>query len=577
MTQSETGGTPRRGDALPTRPEAAGIDGAAMHRIVADLAAMGRKLPGSPAEARACDYITGLLARAGIRHAVHEFDAFISWPERSAVTLLGETPRDFAASGVGFAAPSPEEGLRAPLGEGQDLAGRIALVDGLPRYDAVMAAQRGGAVGVIAVSHGPERHYVQTSPIWGAPTGQDEVDLLPRIPVVQVSREDGAALRAAGAGAEVRLLAESRREWRRVRMPCAEIPGREPHFVLLGAHYCTWADGATDNLAGVALLLELARLYAAGETPRYGLRFGWWTGHEQGGYAGSSWYADQFRTELHDNAIAYLNVDIVGVKGATTKALRNTTGELAAYAAAVLEATAGPLPEAEEAFVRRALKRQDKYVDPRRSARNSDQSFSGIGLATAQVSAFLPAASPEHMPGSGLAWWWQTEQDTADRCDPAILAADTLIYRNLVEGLVNPERLPLDYAGAAEDILAALREYAEAAPDLPEIGWLAELATRFREAAAQLAASPAVDTARQNALLLRLGRHLNPMMHHARSDFDFDLGRASRLLPGLAPALTLKDLAPDAARMARTLLRRRANRIAHGLLRAEEAIGTALA
>ncbi|HWX48344.1 MAG TPA: M28 family peptidase [Roseomonas sp.] len=562
--------------ALPTTPEAAGIDGAAMHRIVTDLAAMGRKLPGSPAEAQACDYITGLLADAGIAHTVHEFEAFISWPERSEVTLLDAAPRHFAATGVGFAAPSPAEGLQAPLAEGQDLAGRIALIDGLPRYDAVMAAQRAGAVGVIAVSHGPERHYVQTSPIWGAPTSQDEVDLLPRIPVVQVSQEDGAALRAAGAGAEVRLLAESRREWRRVRMPSAEIPGREPHFVLLGAHYCTWAGGATDNLAGVALLLELARLYATGEKPRYGLRFCWWTGHEQGGYAGSSWYADQFRMTLYDDAIAYLNVDIVGVEGATTKALRNTTGELAAYAAAVLEATAGPLPAEEEAFVRRALKRQDKYVDPRRSARNSDQSFSGIGLATAQVSAFLPAASPEHMPNSGLAWWWQTEQDTAERCDPAILAMDTLIYRNLVEGLVNAEQLPLDYIGAAADILAALREYAEET-DVPEVAWLTDLARRLQTATARLSASPPADTALRNALLLRIGRHLNPVMYHARSDFDFDLGRASRLLPGLAPALTLKDLAPEAAQMARTLLRRRANRIAHGLLRAAETIRIATA
>ena len=79
-------------------------------------------------------------------------------------------------------------------------------------------------------------------------------------------------------------------------------------------------------------------------------------------------------------------------------------------------------------------------------------------------------------------------------------------------------------------------------------------------------------TGADDSLLLRLGRHLNPVLYHARSAFEFDLGRASRILPGLAPALTLHRLDPDAARMARVQLRQRANRIAHGLARAIELV-----
>ena len=37
---------------------------------------------------------------------------------------------------------------------------------------------------------------MQASPIWGAPTGTADLALLPQIPVVQVSNEDGALLRA---------------------------------------------------------------------------------------------------------------------------------------------------------------------------------------------------------------------------------------------------------------------------------------------------------------------------------------------------------------------------------------------
>lgn len=554
--------------ALPTDPAAAGIDAAAMHARVTELCALGRKLPGSPAEAAACDLITGFLAHHGIVHRVHEFDALISWPEASAVTLLGDGGGLMEATGVGFAGTTTAEGVRGRLGECPGVAGRIALMDGLPRYDAVMAAQRAGALGMIAISHGDERHYVQTSPIWGAPTSEADLGLLPGIPVVQVSRQDGARLRAAGPDAMVVLQTNVRRAWRRVRMPVAEIVGELPEFVMLGAHYCTWAAGATDNLAGAVLLQEIARLFAAGEKPRHGLRFCWWTGHEQGSYAGSSWYADQFHAELYDRAIAYFNVDIVGVAGGTTKALRNTTAELAAHCGAALEATVGVLAPEEEEFVRRALKRQDKYVDPRRSARNSDQSFSGIGLSTAQVSAFLPAASPEHMPGSGLAWWWQTEQDTADRCDGDVLASDVLVYRNMLDGIVNADALPLDIGATIGDIQESLREYAEAAPDLPEIGWLSELTATLAEAARSLPAT--TNAPRRNRLLLRVLRHLNPVMHHAASDFDYDLGRASRLLPGLAPALGLAALLPERQHMARTLLRRRANRIAQGLRHATD-------
>ena len=548
--------------ALPADAAAAGISAERMHALLTELCALGRKLPGSPAEAAACDIIARELAAAGVAHQVHHFDAFIGWPTRSGITLPGDASREIQATGVGMAAGTPPEGIVAPLADGAALAaGRIALVEGLPRYDAVMAAQRAGAVGVVAISHGHERHYVQASPIWGAPTSAAELAMLPQIPVVQVSKEDGALLRAHGTG-QIRLVAEARREWRPVRMPVAEIPGESPYFVLLGAHYCTWAAGATDNLAAVAMLVELARLFASGPRPRHGLRFAFWTGHEQGGYAGSSWYADNHWADLRDRAIAYFNVDIIGVRGGTTKALRNTTAELHGFAAGALEATAGPLPASERDFVAHALRRQDKYVPATRSARNSDQSFSGIGLPSLQVSAFLPAASTEHMPGSGLAWWWQTEEDTPDRCDPAVLAADALIHHNILRELTAAEILPFDLAGMADDALASLREYAEAAPDLAEIVLLRSLAEDVRAAAASLADRPATDAAARNALLLRVTRLLNPVLHHARSSHEFDLGRASRLLPGLAPALGLASLPADEARMARVLLRRRANRIA---------------
>jgi aminopeptidase YwaD len=551
-----------------TDPATAGISSERLQRIVVNLAALGRKLPGSERADAACRYISAQLASSDITQDVLEFDAFISWPEKASLTVGGQT---LPANGAAFTASTQPGGLTGRVTrslEPGELQGAFLLIDGLPRYDACMSAQRAGALGVIALSHGPQRHYVQASPLWGAPTGPADLALLPTVPAIQVSRDAAEIIeRAVAAGTPVTMDSEIRTEWRPVKQPVAEIEGREPGYILLGAHYCTWGDGATDNTAGVALLIELARLLKQQPKPRYGVKLAFWTGHEQGGYAGSSWYADAFRDSLYNDAIAYLNVDIVGSRGGTTKALRNTTAELAAYVRQVLDATIGQQTPEEEEFVDRSVKRLDPYIDPRRSARNSDQSFSGIGLATAQVSAFLPAASPEHLHGSGLAWWWHTDQDTIEHMDAEILAVDTLIYRNLVAGLVDAPALPFRPAAMAEDVLAGLRAYHEAAPNCEDITRLTGLAERLTEALRGWHPTGADDP-----LLLRLGRHLNPVLYHARSAFEFDLGRASRILPGLAPALTLARLEPDTARMARVQLRQRANRIAHGLSRAIELI-----
>ncbi len=48
-----------------------------------------------------------------------------------------------------------------------------------------------------------------------------------------------------------------------------------------------------------------------------GVRVAWWTGHSQGRYAGSQWYADNFWEDLHEHALININIDSPGAKGAT--------------------------------------------------------------------------------------------------------------------------------------------------------------------------------------------------------------------------------------------------------------------
>ncbi|WP_425230664.1 M20/M25/M40 family metallo-hydrolase [Sphingomonas sp.] len=67
----------------------------------------------------------------------------------------------------------------------------------------------------------------------------------------------------------------------------AEIRGTDPSagYVMAGAHLDSWVagDGAADNGAGSAMVMEAARILAAtGQRPRRTIRFALWAGEEQG-------------------------------------------------------------------------------------------------------------------------------------------------------------------------------------------------------------------------------------------------------------------------------------------------------
>lgn len=77
----------------------------------------------------------------------------------------------------------------------------------------------------------------------------------------------------------------------------AEIPGSDPKagYVMAGAHFDSWVagDGATDNGAGSAVVMESARILAKMGKPKRTIRFVLWSGEEQG-LLGSRGYTDKY-------------------------------------------------------------------------------------------------------------------------------------------------------------------------------------------------------------------------------------------------------------------------------------------
>jgi len=100
------------------------------------------------------------------------------------------------------------------------------------------------------------------------------------------------------------------------------IPGSDPassrKAVIIGAHYDHWGTdvdggvfrGANDDASGVAVMMEIARVFSASVKPRWSVLFAAWSGEEEGLF-GSHAYVDSPPFPL-EGTVAYLNLDMVG-------------------------------------------------------------------------------------------------------------------------------------------------------------------------------------------------------------------------------------------------------------------------
>jgi hypothetical protein len=103
------------------------------------------------------------------------------------------------------------------------------------------------------------------------------------------------------------------------------LPGTDPslsdEIIIVGAHYDhvgidpdgTIYNGANDNASGVAVMLEIARLWSElGYQPPRRVLFAAWDAEEQG-LVGSTFFVNWLAQIGIDRPLAYLNLDLVGV------------------------------------------------------------------------------------------------------------------------------------------------------------------------------------------------------------------------------------------------------------------------
>jgi len=537
---------------------------------------------GSPGEARAIEYFRDFMVNLGLDVNILEVENYISLPIRASVRTLMPVETEYPCLTPSFSASTPPEGLQADLvllaedPDPADVRGKIVLGDGLAMPASSWKLEQMGAAGQIWVNWGDLPNNSTISTIWGHPT-PDTAHRLPKTPVASIGRREGAVLKDLMAKGPVRvcLKTELKTGFMKVPLAIADIKGRvEPDkYVLFNGHVDSWHKGASDNGTANACILETARVLAKyRDQLRRGVRFVWWSGHSQGRYSGSTWYADHHWEDLHRNAIVHLNADSLGCQGATDYSEVECTAECYELGRSTIEHFTGQKPEYD------------------RIGHSGDNSFWGVGLPTLfQLLSHQPP-DPENKTVivKGLAWFWHTSADTIDKIDADILLRDVKIYVAVLWRLCTDKVLPMNFVDVAEELIRliqGLQQKAAASFDLaPAMEKAKKLSGSARQLHQKITEFKGNDKKEKDAgddgavmldhCLMKLSRILMPINYSSVSPYDFDPALSVQPLPRLQPVAELAELSPagDAFKFLERKMIRERNRLCHALDKAHELI-----
>jgi carboxypeptidase Q len=288
---------------------------------------IGGRITGSPEDHAAAELILRTLKDAGIDSAhLEEYELTSTWRHGPATgEVISPVKRALIIGSYGWV-----PGTAGPI--------EVPVVDFGPigsDRDPIPANVRGAAVIVDLRSNGSSTTYVGARAIIARRLAQagasamfivsDKPDRMvytsafgfyPRapLPVISIASEDAAFLRRLPAHGDVKVRLDIQNFFPgpgKERNVVADIPGADPsEMVLLCAHFDSWdpAQGANDNGAGVAAVLEAARIFKLLRIqPKHTIRFVFFSGEEQLSN-GSRAYVAQHKDEL-DKIRAVFNID----------------------------------------------------------------------------------------------------------------------------------------------------------------------------------------------------------------------------------------------------------------------------
>ncbi|MSP13020.1 MAG: M28 family peptidase [Chloroflexi bacterium] len=296
-----------------------------IYRHLETLCDLGSRFGGTLSEMQAREFLFQQFKKYGLS-GVHleDFD-FLSWQRGECrLKTLSPSEREIPAIALVYSPSTTEPGLEAYLidvGAGSDgdyqaqlahLPEGIAMAHSGPdrkgrwlhRREKYGLAVSSGARAFIFVNHQPGM-LLQT--------GSLRMGQMAPIPAVGIAFEQGAWLSREARQHPVRLRLEMHTSHKPARTAhvIGEVPGNPgDEVILVGAHYDGHdiSQGAMDNAAGIALVLELARIFAPlqGQLRRT-IRFVCFAVEELG-VLGSTEYVKAHQDDL-ENLALMLNFD----------------------------------------------------------------------------------------------------------------------------------------------------------------------------------------------------------------------------------------------------------------------------
>ncbi|MBA2450776.1 MAG: M28 family peptidase [Chloroflexi bacterium] len=541
------------------------------------------RLAGTDSAWNAAGFMHDQLRANGVAAELMEYPGLVSFPGQAQLEMVSPERRTIPATVLAHSAPTGAEWIEAEVVdvgtgswercEAAGIRGKVTLSElsyAPPRQEKARIMSLQGAAGAIMLNWGYDDStllpYGSVKPAWGNPTRLTIQTEMPTIPCLGVSRADGLALRALAqrGPVRVRLRAECSDAWRTLRQAIGRVPGVDdgPELVILGGHMDAWyGQSATDNAAGNACFVELARAFArhAGELRR-SLVVGFWVGHETGTMIGSSTFVDRRWDDVREHAVAYVQIDQPALVGTSLWESRSDV-ELRAYHTAVERRLLGGMP-----------------LEWGRLTKIGDTSFFGVGVPSIASRGAFTREEVKAMGDANLGWWHHTDENTTARLDKASFGAHLQVYAGYLWGLLTLPILPMRFTPTVQQMVDRLEQLGPhgADVDLASASGLtneALQAVRRLDAAADTwreCAAPDDVAAILNAALKGLSRILIPLGGTTVDRYSHDpygLSAQATVLPGLYDLPRLGSLPPtsDERYLLMTELTRQRNRLADAM------------
>jgi peptidase M28-like protein len=280
---------------LPGQEAYKDVDGLKIKAVVKQITAISDKsrdagdfywgrITGTPYDRMTTDWMLDQFRKLGLENVRRdEFTAAPLWYPTSvsaSYTGAGKTEKLSTLFPIAETKATPPEGITADavwlgLGTeadfiGRDVKGKAAVIysvltpggrnhsagDRSGAYDSINRANKAGAAMVITIMGMPGNALFE-------PEGADRTT----VPSMTISQDEGYVLRdQLGAGQPVKIslkLAIEERQNLKSANVFGTLPGMSDEQVFVMAHTDAFFEGAMDNASGMAMLLDIARHYAA--------------------------------------------------------------------------------------------------------------------------------------------------------------------------------------------------------------------------------------------------------------------------------------------------------------------------